>query len=110
MNEGWDRWDELAPLVFLNGCHTADRDPASWLGFVDTFTELHASGVIGTEITVQQALAGECAELFWESLLAGQEVGPALHRVRMELLRKGNVLGLAYTAYCSAALRLRATV
>ncbi|MFI9113920.1 CHAT domain-containing protein [Streptomyces venezuelae] len=110
VDEGWDRWDELAPLVFLNGCHTADRDPASWLGFVDTFTELHASGVIGTEITVQQALAGECAELFWESLLAGQEVGPALHRVRMELLRKGNVLGLAYTAYCSAALRLRATV
>ncbi|MFF0473516.1 CHAT domain-containing protein [Streptomyces sp. NPDC004284] len=109
VDEGWDRWDELAPLVFLNGCHTADRDPASWLGFVDTFIELSASGVIGTEITVDQALAGEFAELFWEALLAGQEVGPALHRVRMELLRKGNVLGLAYTAYCSAALRLRAT-
>ncbi|MER5202062.1 CHAT domain-containing protein [Streptomyces sp. NPDC002825] len=109
VDEGWDRWDELAPLVFLNGCHTVDRDPASWLGFVDTFTELHASGVIGTEITVDQALAGEFAELFWEALLAGQEVGPALHGVRMRLLRKGNVLGLAYTAYCSAALRLRAT-
>ncbi|MFF8381852.1 CHAT domain-containing protein [Streptomyces sp. NPDC015661] len=109
VDEGWDRWDELAPLVFLNGCHTADRDPASWLGFVDAFTELHASGVIGTEITVDQALAGEFAELFWEALLAGQEVGPALHGVRMRLLRKGNVLGLAYTAYCSAALRLRAT-
>ncbi|WP_369147857.1 CHAT domain-containing protein [Streptomyces sp. R44] len=110
VDEGWDRWDELAPLVFLNGCHTADRDPASWLGFVDTFTELHASGVIGTEITVDQALASEFAELFWEALLAGQEVGPALHGVRMRLLRKGNVLGLAYTAYCSAALRLRGTV
>ncbi|MEV4428824.1 CHAT domain-containing protein [Streptomyces sp. NPDC049602] len=107
VDERWDRWDELAPLVFLNGCHTADRDPASWLGFVDAFTELHASGVIGTEITLDQGLAGEFAEHFWQALLAGEEVGPALHRVRMELLGKGNVLGLAYTAYCSAALRLR---
>ncbi|MEU0401083.1 CHAT domain-containing protein [Streptomyces sp. NPDC006197] len=105
--EGWDRWDELTPLVFLNGCHTADRDPSSWLGFVDTFTELHASGVIGTEVTVDQALAGEFAERFWAALLDGEEVGPAMHRVRIELLRKGNILGLAYTAYCSAALRLR---
>ncbi|MEU2234495.1 CHAT domain-containing protein [Streptomyces vietnamensis] len=107
VDEGWDRWDELAPLVFLNGCHTADRDPSSWLGFVDTFTELHASGVIGTEITMDQALAGEFAERFWAALLDGEEVGAAMHRVRIELLRKGNVLGLAYTAYCSAALRLR---
>lgn len=107
--EGWARWEERAPLVFLNGCHTADHDPSAWLGFVDTFTGLHASGVIGTEITVDQGLASEFAEGFWKLLLAGEEVGPALHRVRMELLRKGNVLGLAYTAYCSAALRLRST-
>ncbi|MFB6784167.1 CHAT domain-containing protein [Streptomyces sp. NPDC056352] len=108
-DDRWDRWDDIAPLVFLNGCHTADHDPGAWLGFVDTFAGLHASGVIGTEITVHQALAGEFAERFWELLLAGEEVGAALHRVRMELLRKGNVLGLAYTAYCSAALRLRNT-
>ncbi|MGE7384316.1 CHAT domain-containing protein [Streptomyces sp. NPDC004126] len=103
----WAGWEDLSPLVFLNGCHTADHDARTWLPFVTVFTGLHAAGVVGTEITVQQGLAGDFAERFWELLVAGDEVGSALHRVRMELLRKGNVLGLAYTAYCSSALRLR---
>ncbi|WP_329286143.1 CHAT domain-containing protein [Streptomyces sp. NBC_00691] len=103
---GWESWEEVAPLVFLNGCHTADHDARSWLPFVTAFAGLQASGVIGTEITVEQGLAGRFAERFWELLLAGSDVGRALHQVRMELLGQGNVLGLAYTAYCSAALRL----
>ncbi|WP_245234702.1 CHAT domain-containing protein [Streptomyces flavochromogenes] len=103
---GWDGWERVAPLVFLNGCHTADHDARSWLPFVTAFAGLQAAGVVGTEITVEQGLAGRFAERFWELLLAGHDVGSALHQVRMELLGQGNVLGLAYTAYCSAALRL----
>lgn len=103
----WDLWENVAPLVFLNGCHTVDDGPDSWSSFVDAFTGLSASGVVGTEIPLDQELANEVAERFWALFLAGEGVGPALHRVRMGLLRKGNVLGLAYTAYCSAALRLR---
>ncbi|WP_055602220.1 CHAT domain-containing protein [Streptomyces aureus] len=103
---GWDGWEQVAPLVFLNGCHTADHDARSWLPFVTAFAGLQAAGVVGTEITVEQGLAGRFAERFWELLLAGRDVGSALHQVRMELLAQGNVLGLAYTAYCSAALRL----
>ncbi|WP_314219406.1 CHAT domain-containing protein [Streptomyces zaehneri] len=103
----WTDWSEKAPLVFLNGCHTVDTEPATWLSFVDAFTGLSASGVVGTEISVHQALAGEVAELFWQAVLAGHSVGSALHTARTVLLRKGNLLGLAYTAYCSNALRLR---
>ncbi|NED81153.1 hypothetical protein G3I76_13785 [Streptomyces sp. SID11233] len=99
--------DEVAPLVFLNGCHTLDSDPASWLTFVEAFSAFSAAGVVGTEIMIEQGLANEIGEQFWEQLLLGEAVGPALHKVRMTLLRKGNALGLAYTAYCSAALRLR---
>jgi hypothetical protein len=106
---GWSIWEEVAPLVFLNGCHTVDHDARSWLPFVTAFAGLQAGGIVGTEITVEQGLAGAFAERFWELLLAGHEVGSALHQVRMELLRKGNVLGLAYTAHCSAALRLTST-
>ncbi|MES4889608.1 CHAT domain-containing protein [Streptomyces sp. NPDC096012] len=104
----WERLESAAPLVFLNGCHTVDSDPASWLTLVEAFSGFSASGVVGTEISVDQELANEIGERFWALLLAGEAVGPALHRVRMALLRKGNALGLAYTAYCSAALRLRA--
>ncbi|MEW2567853.1 CHAT domain-containing protein [Streptomyces sp. NPDC047070] len=100
-------WKHSTPLVFLNGCHTADIDPTTWLGFVDAFSGLYASGTVGTEIAVEQALATEVAEEFWRHFVAGENVGTALHRVRTALLRKGNMLGLAYTAYCSNSLRLR---
>ncbi|WP_333774499.1 CHAT domain-containing protein [Streptomyces sp. IBSBF 3136] len=103
-------WRHSTPLIFLNGCHTADIDPTTWLGFVDAFSGLYASGTVGTEISVEQALATEVAERFWQHFLAGENVGTALHRVRTGLLRKGNVLGLAYTAYCSNSLRLRGDV
>ncbi|WP_407111809.1 hypothetical protein ACE1N8_32530 (plasmid) [Streptomyces sp. DSM 116494] len=97
----------MAPVVFLNGCHTLDTDPASWLTFVEAFSAFSAAGVVGTEIMIEQGMANEIGERFWERLLAGEAVGPALHKVRMTMLRKNNVLGLAYTAYCSAELRLR---
>lgn len=100
-------WKRSTPLVFLNGCHTVDAEPGSWLGFVDAFSGLYASGTVGTEISVEQSLATEVAETFWQHFVAGESVGRALHRVRTGLLRKGNVLGLAYTAYCSNSLRLR---
>ncbi|MGV9344964.1 CHAT domain-containing protein [Streptomyces spiralis] len=104
--KGWRDWEENAPLVFLNGCHTTDDTPGTWLTFVDVFSSLGASGVIGTEISVGQNFAGEVAQSFWRHFLAGLTVGESLHRVRAELLGKGNLLGLAYTAYCCADLRL----
>lgn len=102
-----DSWSSTRPLVFLNGCHTVDRVPSTWLSYVDVFTVLDAAGVVGTEISVSQSLANEVAERFWGRFLGGETVGQALHQTRLDLLRKGNVLGLAYTAYCSNELRLR---
>lgn len=104
--DGWQSWEKNAPLVFLNGCHTADDTPSTWLSFVDVFCDLSASGVVGTEISVSQRFANEVAQLFWSRFLDGATVGTALRQVRTELLRKGNLLGLAYTAYCSAELQL----
>ncbi|MER6069548.1 CHAT domain-containing protein [Streptomyces sp. NPDC001817] len=104
--KGWRDWEENAPLVFLNGCHTTDDTPGTWLTFVDVFSNLGASGVIGTEISVGQNFASEVAQSFWRHFLEGLTVGESLHRVRAELLGKGNLLGLAYTAYCCADLRL----
>ncbi|CAL9632550.1 CHAT domain-containing protein [Streptomyces sp. Tu 3180] len=104
--KGWRDWEENAPLVFLNGCHTTDDNPGTWLSFVDVFSNLGASGIIGTEIPVGQNFASEVAQSFWRHFLEGLTVGESLHRVRAQLLGKGNLLGLAYTAYCCADLRL----
>ena len=51
--------------------------------------------------------ANEAAELLL-SHFASSDVGlgEAVRRMRHDLLAKGNLLGLAYTAYCSADLRI----
>ncbi|MGH2939978.1 MAG: hypothetical protein ACRDPE_17850 [Solirubrobacterales bacterium] len=103
-----DHWTETRPLVFLNGCHTTDLLPQTPVNFVDTFSQVGASGVVGTEITLAQEMASEGGEVFFR-LLAGTPqmgVGEALRRTRVHFLGKGNMLGLAYTAYCRAELAL----
>lgn len=100
-------WRAIPPLVFINGCHTAEITPRTMLQFVDAFAGVYAAGVVGTEITIHQAVAAEAAEAFWSALRAGRTVGEALREVRLRLLRKANLMGLAYTAYCSASLQVR---
>lgn len=96
------------PLVFINGCESADMHPRAPRPLVEAFARLGASGVIGTEGPVWQPLATEVGERFWRGLLGGEAVGPLLRNIRLELLRKNNPLGLLYTAYAPADLRLAA--
>ena len=110
-DDGWpeDHWRKAAPLVFINGCHTTDMTPESLTHFVDAFAGAYAAGVIGTECAMAQGLASEIAEMFWAYFHRGTPVGEAIRRLRYWLLQKGNLMGLAYTPYCSASLRLRAS-
>ena len=114
---GWDasdwsavpqHWRLTHPLVFLNGCHTAELLPQSPINFVDQFACAAAGGVIGTEIALEQEMASEAAEVLFAAF-AGPDavhVGEAVRRMRLHFLAKGNLLGLAYTPYCAADLRL----
>ncbi|MBT1188992.1 hypothetical protein HET69_34665 [Streptomyces sp. CJ_13] len=99
-------WQHTRPLILLNGCHTTAMTPQSPVSFADVFTAVHAAGVVGTEISLMQPLAGEATELLLHHFYTGQRMGEALRRMRHDLLAKGNLLGLAYTAYCSADLQL----
>jgi hypothetical protein len=100
-------WTDTRPLVFINGCHTVELSPDALIGFVDTFIQAEAGGVVGTEVTVTPDLADEVAELFLSYLLEeNATVGQAIRRMRCDLLAKGNLMGLAYTPYCSADLQL----
>jgi hypothetical protein len=102
-----DHWETTSPLVFINGCHTAEITPEALVTFVDEFAVARAAGVIGTEITIHQLLAGEAAEEFFRYFQApAVTVGKALHLMRLRLLAKRNLLGLAYTPYCSGELHL----
>lgn len=104
-------WCEISPLVFINGCHTAELTPDLLVDFVDSFIGVHAAGVIGTEILLLQEIASEAAEqilVMMNKKNAGEylSVGEAIRKMRLHFLGKGNLLGLAYTPYCSADLRL----
>ncbi len=94
------------PLVIVNGCGTARIEPAQLAEFVTEFARHGAAGVVGTETRVWEPLAREVAVRLLADLLERRPLGEALQRVRHALLKKGNPLGLTYTAFASADLRL----
>jgi hypothetical protein len=99
-------WESTSPLVFINGCHTAELTPEALVNFVDAFAGVDAAGVIGTEVLVHQQLANEMALEFLKRFVRHKSVGRSMSEMRMHFLRKGNLFGLAYTPYCSAELTL----
>lgn len=99
-------WRHNSPLVLLNGCHTAELTPKALVNFVDMFARAYASGLIGTEITIAEQVAIEAAEVFLDCFKDNAPVKAALNKMRKQFLAKGNLLGLAYTAYCSMDLTL----
>lgn len=111
-----DEWDKHHPLIFINGCHTADLRPGQVLNFVTSFIAMGASGVIGTEVSILLPVATEVAETLFSKLirkttdnmesLPRMSVGQALYEIRWDLTNKGNLLGLAYTLYGLADLQL----
>lgn len=100
-------WDVRRPLVVLNGCHTGEMLPDTPVELVTAFVDgLGAAGVIATEITLDAAFAAPAMELFLRPLFAGATVAAAIRVMRWTLLARGNLLGLAYSPYCDARLRL----
>jgi hypothetical protein len=96
-----------APLVFINGCSTAGFSPYAPSEFIKQFIQGRgASAVIGTEVTVWEVLATEVARTFLQGFLDGKSAGEALLLARRSLLGMANPLGLVYTLYGSADLRL----
>ncbi len=102
-------WEKQRPLVFINGCHTANLEPGQVLNFVTVFTRFWAGGVVGTEVSIRLPLAIEVAERLLDKIIHHTPripVGQAVRDVRWELANKGNLLGLAYTPYCLADLQV----
>jgi hypothetical protein len=101
-------WEKpgAAPLVVLNGCHTAKYTPSSFLSFVHRFASLGAAGVVGTEVPIHEHLARYLGEFLIARLLEGQSVGRIVYDFRNALLKKQNPLGLVYVPYCYADLHL----
>jgi hypothetical protein len=100
-------WDDPRPLVFINGCHTTALEPDTALDFVSRLVDTAAAaGVIGTEITTFEPLAGAFATECLRRFLGGEEIGAAVRGARLTLLASGNPLGLIYIPFVMPSLRL----
>lgn len=99
-------WRDSRPLVFINGCNSTALKPDMAIDFASGFIRSAASGVIGTEITIFESLACNFAEECLRSFLNDQMIGEAIRGARLKLLSEGNPLGLAYTPFVLASLRL----
>jgi hypothetical protein len=100
-------WTDPRPLVFINACESVAIEPEDAVTYAGTLIgTAHASGVIGTEVRVQQDVAMSVAEIFFKSLLEGRNVGAAIQQMRLGFLAKGHLVGLVYTPFCLADVRL----
>lgn len=101
-------WPGTRPLVVLNGCRTAALDPTKPNNFVEAFLRrAHASGVLGTEVTVFEPLATAFAEEVLQRFVHDDfTLGRAVRQARLALLRRCNPLGLAYVPYAPTELRM----
>lgn len=100
-------WPGTRPLVFINGCETAAARPDDLATFNENLRYCKASGVIGTEIKVPVDLGREVGvDLIRKVVDERIAVGRAMREVRLGLLARCNPLGLAYTPYCLARLRM----
>ncbi|UCE06737.1 MAG: CHAT domain-containing protein [bacterium] len=96
------------PLVFINACHSIEINPDTLGSFLESFMERQfASGIIGTEVSVDRMLAMDFANKFYSKFInEGKSVGAAIHETRISYLAQNSLFGLIYTPYCFDKLTL----
>ena len=102
-------WPKARPLVFINGCKTVGIRPDDLLDFNRALARCRASGVIGAEIAIPEELGQHVGHAFVTAFRKGgegAEVGKIIQSIRLDLLARYNPLGLVYTPYCMARLKL----
>jgi hypothetical protein len=96
-----------APLVLLNACGTAVRDPRRTADFVHRFTASGGRGVLATESDIPDRFASRFIQAVYGGLLSGLPVGEAVLEARRHFLTtEGNPLGLFYSVYAPLETRL----
>ncbi len=109
----------LAPLIFLNMCESAEFYPGANDNLVDVFLDRGAGGVVGTEMPMLTVFGDLMARRFFELYLGadsaqdgseGRTIGRVFWQLRREFLDQGNPLAFAYTYYGDATTRLNPAV
>jgi hypothetical protein len=98
------------PLFFLNACESGRMDGRFYDGFAPKFLSMGASAVVGTDCEVPSLFAAHFGLDFLHALLAGEQVGEILLRLRQKFLEEfHNPLGLVYRAFGNVDTRTAPT-
>jgi hypothetical protein len=99
------------PLVILNGCGTGDYGPDAYSSLINEFRSYGASGVVGTECVVSEAIAGAYICEVLGRFASGESLGPIMLDVRRRfLLEWNNPSALLYTLYAPSDIQLAVPV
>jgi hypothetical protein len=101
------KWDTPRPIVFLMACSAASTQLATPSDLLIALTTAGAVAVIGTECVIFTGMAARCALELTEAFWAQQPLGAAVSSFRRQLMKEGNPLGFAFTAYGDAELTLK---
>jgi hypothetical protein len=101
-------WPEpVRPLVLLMACQSGIRSKVSLNNLTDTFLDVGAAAVVGTECDVWTREAGPVAERIARATLQHRvRLGDAMRLLHRRMLRRRDCLSFVFTAYGHADLRL----
>jgi hypothetical protein len=100
--------DAPRPLVFFNACGSSSIDPAGIASFPRLFLDFKHRGFIGSETKIPDSFAAAFSKAFYKEFLANNRLADCIYRARWNTLSDyRNPLGLLYSVYADAGLRLR---
>jgi hypothetical protein len=102
----WAEAGNPQPLVVLIACESAAARPETMHGLIGFLRNAMASGVLGSEITIDTGLGRTWGYRFMSALVTGQSVGECFLQLRHDMLRRYNPLGLAFSMYAPASLHI----
>src|SRR6185295_11025550 len=88
------------PIVILNSCSSGAVSPLSFSSFLSTFKDKRAIGVVATSFQMPASFAAAFGQQLLKEYLRGVSIGDALIKLRRDLLRLHNPLGMFYSLQC----------
>lgn len=92
---------ENAPIVFLNACYSGAASPLFFTGFLKSFRDQGALGLIATSFPVPVMFGARFgAEVVTECMFGSGSLGERLRRLRLAHAEHGNPVPLFYSVQC----------
>lgn len=90
-----------APIVFLNACYSGATSPMFFTGFLQSFRDKGALGLIATSFPVPVMFGAQFgADVVTECILGSGSIGERVRRLRRFHADEGNPVPLFYSVQC----------